>query len=75
MQDVAEAIVGMKDAYGDLLDIDGSALSEDFLTDANNLELMKQAVEGNEDAYNQLQLAATRDYLIKMGVDSTEVDS
>lgn len=48
----------MKDTYGDLLDVDGDELSSDFLKDKDNLELMKQAIEGNEDAYNQLALNA-----------------
>jgi hypothetical protein len=32
---------GMREAYSDMLDIDGSQLSEDFLNNAHNLDLMK----------------------------------
>jgi hypothetical protein len=44
----------MKDAYADMLDLDTDSLSDDFVTNADNLELMKQAAEGSEEAYNQL---------------------
>lgn len=54
LQDLAESMSEMEDAYSDLLDIDGSALSSDFLQDEKNLNLMKQAIEGNSDAYDTL---------------------
>ena len=63
MQDAANAAAEMTDAYGDLLDIDGSQLSADFLQNAENLELMKQATEGSEEAYKQLQAAANEDII------------
>jgi hypothetical protein len=45
MQAVAEALPGLKDAYGDLLDIaNPSVLSNDFLTNVENLNLMKAAI-------------------------------
>jgi hypothetical protein len=44
----------MRDAYADLLDLDGSSLSEEFLTNAENLDLMKAAIDGNTEAYDQL---------------------
>jgi hypothetical protein len=44
----------LRDAYADLLDMDASALSDDFLRNAENLELMKSAIDGNVDAYDQL---------------------
>ena len=50
-------------AYGNLLDIDGSQLSADFLQDTENLQLMKAAIEGNEAAYDQLQTKASVNYL------------
>jgi hypothetical protein len=44
----------MREAYGNVLDIDGSELSDDFLTNEKNLELMEEAIYGNEDAYDEL---------------------
>lgn len=61
MQEAAKAANQMTKAYGNLLDIDGSVLSSDFLQDAENLELMKKAIEGNEDAYIRLQEIANQD--------------
>jgi hypothetical protein len=34
----------LQDAYGNLMDIDGSQLSNEFLESTKNLHLMKQAV-------------------------------
>lgn len=62
----------MKDTYGDLLDVDGDELSADFLKDKDNLELMKQAIEGNEEAYNQLALNAGEGIWLKAGLDDTD---
>jgi len=33
VQEQAEAVEGLKDAYSDLLDLDGDSLSNDFLKD------------------------------------------
>jgi hypothetical protein len=44
----------MAEAYGDLLDIDGDLLPSSFLNDAENLELMEQALKGDEKAYQSL---------------------
>lgn len=50
-------------AYGNVLDVDSSLFSGDFLNKAENLDLMKQAIEGTAGAYEQLQMAAANDYL------------
>lgn len=58
-----EAMEAARIAYANLLDIDGSTLSDPFLMATENLDLMKQAINGNVDAYNQLQDAMVTDYL------------
>ena len=75
VQDQAEIMDELADAYGDLLDIDGSALSSDFLTNAENLDLMKQAAEGSEEAYNELQARMQEDILTHCDIDTTQFDS
>ena len=75
MSDQAEAMEELSDAYGDLLDIDGSALSEDFLSDTENLELMKQATEGVDGAYEELQQRAAEDILTQVGLDTSRFES
>jgi hypothetical protein len=55
-----------------LLDLDGSALSNDFLTNAENLDLMKAAIDGDVDAYDELLSRAGQDILIQVGIDPTQ---
>ncbi len=71
VQDQAEAIGEMRDAYGDLLDLDGDSLSQGFLKNAKNLDLLKQAANGSEEAYNQLREAAMDDIMTRVGIDKS----
>ena len=72
LEGVAEATEGLKDAYGDLLDIDGSSLSNDFLTNTENLKLMKEAANGSEEAYKALQEAAAADIIAHCEIENPE---
>ena len=67
--DAAEIFDELQDAYGDLLDIDGSQLSETFLDSTENLELMKEALEGDEEAYNSLAEKASQDILANISLN------
>jgi hypothetical protein len=60
----------MRDAYADLLDMDASALPESFLKSTENLELMKQAIDGDVEAYNQLLENAGQEILKEVGIDT-----
>lgn len=55
-------------SYGDLLDLDGSMLSEQFLSDSENLDLMNQAINGVEGAYDEL-LNRAQDDMLQLKVD------
>ena len=60
-------------AYANLLDLDGSGLSDNFLKSTENLENMKSAIEGNLQAYNDLVDAAAADYIhVHLGIDEDE---
>lgn len=74
VQKQAEAVQDLDGAYSDLLDIDYNSLSTDFLSNAQNLDLMKKAAEGSEEAYKELQARAEDDLWIKAGIsiDDTE---
>ena len=72
---VSETATEMAEAYGDLLDIDPSSFSQKFLQDPKNLENMKLALEGNEEAYKSLQAAAKEDIAFQVGLDTAEFDS
>lgn len=60
-KDLSEHTEDLKDTYQDILDVDGDVLSDDFAQDAENLDLMRQALSGNLDAYNDLVDAAQED--------------
>ena len=64
IQEQSEAIAGLRDAYADLLDLDGSSLSDSFLTSAENLELMKAAIDGDVEAYDQLILLHKLEWIL-----------
>lgn len=70
----AEAIGEMDKAYSDLLDLDYDQLSNNFLTNKDNLKLLKEAAEGSEEAYNALQEAAGKDILMQVGLDTSKFD-
>ena len=69
-QDQAEVIDGLRDAYADLLDMDASALPDSFLKSAENLELMKAAIDGDVDAYDQLLERAGQSVLMDVGLNT-----
>ena len=50
-----ETIIDIRDAYADVFDLDPSMaenLSAEFLTDAKNMQLMTDALNGNEEAWD-----------------------
>ena len=51
----AKAMKELSKVYGDMLDIDADEIPESFLASAENLDLMKKAAEGSQDAFDQLQ--------------------
>ena len=77
MQDRAEAIAQMKDAYADMLDVSEDAFKNipDFLESTENLELMKQAANGVAGAYEQLQQNLQHEIIVKAGMDDSEFQS
>lgn len=64
------ALQEMDRAYSDMLDLDYGTLSDSFLTNADNLELMKEAANGSSEAYEKLQLAAQQDILAQCVFDT-----
>lgn len=71
---VSDTANELAEAYGNLLDINGDNLSESFLQSAENLQLMQDALNGSEEAYEQLQQAAVQDILIGIGLDYEQID-
>ena len=75
LQDQAEVVGELKDAYADMLDIDMDSLSDDFVKNADNLELMKKAANGSEEAYKELQQLAGEDILMQIGLDKSQYET
>lgn len=67
-----ETTTELQDAYGDLLDIDGSTLSASFIKNVDNLQDLEKAISGDEEAYNRLQKVAAKDLLVSLGLDDTQ---
>jgi hypothetical protein len=64
-----QALSSLKSILGDILNIDTSKLSADFLTNSDNIALLLQAANGNEDALMDYQQKAAENYLYtKYGV-------
>ena len=66
----AQASRELADVYADLLDLPfEQGLTPNFTNDIQNLELLKQATEGSEQAYNQLLEKAGQNILLQVGID------
>lgn len=71
----AEAVDDMDKAYSDLLDLDYGTLSDEFLTNAENLELMKEAANGSTEAYDELANRAQNDILTQCNFDVNDEEA
>ena len=71
----ADTLNEIAECYGDLIDVDGSELSTEFLTSTENLEDMQKALEGDEEAYARLQQRAGEDILARIGIDTSQYES
>ena len=63
------ALKGISDAMNDVLGLDDVELSQDFLTDTVNLDLMAQAAKGSTEAVESLRAAAAQDILTHVELD------
>lgn len=70
LQDMAEIMDDLENAYEDLLDLDGDVLSDDFITNTENLELMTEAANGSEEAYNELAQRAADDIIAQCKLET-----
>ena len=51
----SKAIKELSETYADMFDLDATDFSDEFLRSTDNLELMEKALDGSEEAYNDLQ--------------------
>lgn len=68
------SVTGIRDAYSDMLNLDGESLSETFLRSTENLDLMNIALTGTEEeakaAFDRLKELAQQDILFQIGIDN-----
>ena len=75
IEDQVQALDELENAYSDILDLPfDNVLSDSFLRSAENLNLLREAANGSEQAYNQLAQAAAKDILINCGIDTSQFD-
>ena len=73
IEDQVQATEELENVYSDLLDLPfDNVLSDNFLQKVDNLNLLKQAANGSEQAYEQLQAAAAKDILAKVDLDADQ---
>lgn len=63
------ALKETSDIMADFLNIDVGNLSADFVTDAENLDLLKQAAEGSEEALDKLARKYVADIIANFDID------
>ena len=68
----AQAVEGLSNAYGDLLDMPSEIFSEDFIKDADNLKLLQDAVNGVDGAYDQLMANAQNQIITNVGLNADD---
>ena len=55
LQKQASAVKELSGVYADMFDLEADDFSDEFLRSTDNLELMEKALDGSEEAYNDLQ--------------------
>lgn len=72
-QEHIDAVQDLQETYSDFLDLaEDMDVSEEFAANAENLELMEDAANGVEGAYEELAQAAAEDILIHANVDDID---
>ena len=62
-QEFADNLQNVRDAASQALNVDPGNLSDEFLTSADNLDLMQKAAQGDVDALEQLRMNAGQDII------------
>ena len=76
IEDQVQATEELENVYSDLLDLPfDNVLSADFLQNVDNLNLLKQAANGSQQAYRSLMEAAAQDIAIHAGMDISDFEA
>lgn len=74
-KDYADAVEALGKDLKDITGVDVDALSDGFLDDADNLNLLQEAAYGSADAINALRKAALEDIIVNAGISLDQVTS
>ena len=74
-KDYADAVEALGKDLKDITGVDVDALSDGFLDDADNLNLLQEAAYGSADAINALRKAALEDIIVNAGINLDQVTS
>lgn len=73
VQDQAKAVEELSNVYNDLLDVgEGLSVSDSFAKDPENLALLKEAINGTTEAYDELQKRAAQDIVTNIAVNDEQ---
>lgn len=64
----AEALNDTRNSLADLLNVDATDLSAEFLESEENLNLLKKSIEGSDEAFEQLREKATQDIIAHLDI-------
>lgn len=70
----SEALEELRNAYADVLNVSAEGFSNDFISDVNNLNLLRDAVNGVEGAYESLQRALVDDIRAHVSIDTEQFE-
>ena len=75
LENLSDTMEDLRETYKDFLDLNED-VSDSFIRDKKNLKLLEEAIEGNEEAYEDLAEAAAVDITQQLGieVDQESVD-
>lgn len=68
----AKALTETKKDLAGLLDVDMESLSDDFVANAHTLDLMKEAAQGNEEAFSELRNLAAQDIIQNLEINTVD---
>ena len=73
--DYSKAIRSLQGDLEDIVGVDTSQLSENFLTNADTLDLLQEAAYGSADAVDQLRISAAQDIITNAKLNTEGFDS
>ena len=75
LEERANAISAIQDTMEDLLGLDAGSLSTAFASDAENMQLLEEAIKGSDAAYNELYDKAMKDIVIGFEIDDENLNA